>query len=268
MRQQVIKSKGSLYRKSFFGRRYSQVFDLIMKDVPYESWASYILDIAKSYAIHPLTILDIGCGTGTLISHLAGCGIHCTGVDQSLYMISQCRRNCQDIRPHPAFFCQKSWNLKLPYKSFDIIYSFFDTINYIIDEQLLLKTFQSVAHLLNKNGIFIFDVATEYAFQNRLIDQANLIQSQKIYYQWSSSYNPQTKICMIELRFDTIGTQKSKFSEIHFQRAYSTKEIIDNLNASGLRVFDIYDAFSFKSHMNNPDDERLTFVVGKLYQYA
>ena len=56
---------------------FSYYYDILMQDVPYHKWISK----TKQYLPQGSTILDVGCGTGTISILLAKEGYHVTGID-------------------------------------------------------------------------------------------------------------------------------------------------------------------------------------------
>ena len=45
-------------------QKFAQVYDLLMADVDYEGWATYIQELFSYYGSKPKTIIDLACGTG------------------------------------------------------------------------------------------------------------------------------------------------------------------------------------------------------------
>lgn len=52
----------------------------------------------------PVSVLDLGCGTGVLASRLAEAGCSVTGVDFSAEMLAEAARRCPSLRPIRADF--------------------------------------------------------------------------------------------------------------------------------------------------------------------
>ena len=61
----------------------------------------------------------------------------------------------------------------MPGTAFDLCVSLFDSLNYITDPARLRRPWRVAAHL-TRNGLFIFDLNTEYALVNQFFDQDNL----------------------------------------------------------------------------------------------
>ena len=42
---------------------FSEIYDILMEDIPYDKWADYIESLLKQYGIDKGLILELGCGT-------------------------------------------------------------------------------------------------------------------------------------------------------------------------------------------------------------
>ena len=63
---------------------FSYYYDILMQDVPYHKWIAK----TKQYLPTGSSILDVGCGTGTISILLAKEGYNVTGIDLSEDMLS------------------------------------------------------------------------------------------------------------------------------------------------------------------------------------
>jgi GT2 family glycosyltransferase/2-polyprenyl-3-methyl-5-hydroxy-6-metoxy-1,4-benzoquinol methylase/predicted Zn-dependent protease len=88
--------------------------------VPYEReqpvWRKHFLALARTLAdrYRPKTVLDVGCAKGFLVENLRDLGVEASGVDFSLYAISQVR---DDIKP----FCRVAGGTEPIEGQFDLI---------------------------------------------------------------------------------------------------------------------------------------------------
>ena len=49
----------------------AQLYDTLMSDVDYESWADYIDEIMQTHHPDPIEIMEVACGTGSITLSLA-----------------------------------------------------------------------------------------------------------------------------------------------------------------------------------------------------
>jgi len=137
------------------------------------------------------------------------------------------------------FVLQDATNLSLT-EHFDLCISLFDSLNYIIGADRLCAAFKGVARALKPGGLFLFDVNTIRALELNLFTQDNLGTDDWLQYSWVSHWDPETRICRVEMDFDARG---HKFHETHFQMGYEIEQISDLLRAAGFEVLDVFDAY-------------------------
>lgn len=237
------------------------LYDQLMSGVPYQEWANYLKRILKLYDHRPRTMLDLCCGTGTVSLLLAKEGYRVWGVDISPAMIELATQKAQAIGIRADFHAQDASSFRLG-KKFDLVFSLFDSLNYILESSALQQTFYRVSEHLNANGLFIFDMNTELALAGRLFDQSNLSSRSPLNYNWRSTYDPDSRICSINMDFvyRQAGAEK-RIRIAHYQRAYDLAEVEQMLTTAGLEVLDTYDAYSFRKASARSD--RVFFVARK-----
>ncbi|HWP31816.1 MAG TPA: class I SAM-dependent methyltransferase [Fimbriimonadales bacterium] len=229
--------------------RIAPYYDVLMESVPYEMWLSYLKLVWSFAEVSPREVLEVCCGTGRLCRMLAKEGYIVAGVDKSAEMIAQAkeiaRREGLDIH----YEVQDVAEMNL-HKRFDAAFSFFDSLNNIIDYQQFMRGLARVRIHLESEKPFLFDLNTAYAFEKKMFDQQCLSQSAKVRYKWKSRWDPNTRLCEITMRF-WIGDEH--FEEIHVQRAYSIEEIYDAMDAAGFHSISIFDAYTLNPPKKTSD---------------
>jgi SAM-dependent methyltransferase len=131
---------------------FAQFYDRIMGDRSGE------VDRIRSYISRHLpgarSLLELGCGTGALLTGLAG-DLELTGIDQSPQMLAVARKAMPDallVRGDMTAF-------SLPAR-FDVVICMFDTLNHVPSFDGWLSLFSCVHEHLAEGGLFIFDVNT------------------------------------------------------------------------------------------------------------
>jgi SAM-dependent methyltransferase len=112
-----------------------------------------------------LSLLDLGCGTGTLLCALRARhpGWRLAGVDVSPRMLAVAGGKpgsdgvlwARARLPGPLPFTER----------FDVVGSFYDTLNHLPDVDALAATFRAVAALLRPGGLLVFDLNNAFGFE-------------------------------------------------------------------------------------------------------
>ncbi|MDO8588923.1 MAG: methyltransferase domain-containing protein [Armatimonadota bacterium] len=235
-------------------------YDALMAGVPYRYWVEYIEDILKRLDNRPSAVLDAACGTGNVSEILAEYGYDVTGVDISPEMVEVARSKTGEYGP-VDYHVQDIAVLELG-KSFDLIISLFDSLNYITEPNHLQKALARIAAHLAPGGVFIFDVNTEYALAHGFFNQANLDSRNYPKYIWSSSYDRNSRICTVTMVFEVLdGAVTRQFTEVHRQRAYGVEELEEMIADAGLQLVDMFHAYTFSKPRRRSD--RVFFVARK-----
>ncbi len=237
------------------------LYDELMAGVPYRGWVEYLQRILQHYKYAPKTVLDLCCGTGTVSLILAKMGYRVTGVDISAGMVDYARSKAAGQGLDVDFHVQDAAELRLG-KRFDLVISLFDSLNYILDASALQNTFYRVYEHLQPGGLFIFDMNTELALAGRFFDQNNLGSGAPVIYEWRSTYDPDTRICTVNMNFIYRRRGEERHVRIvHYQRAYAVEEVTDMLRRAGLDVLAVYNGYTLRRASSQSD--RVFFIARK-----
>jgi SAM-dependent methyltransferase len=120
---------------------------------------------AQALVSDALSFLDLGCGTGTLLCALRA--LHprwrLTGVDVSPGMLAIARGKPGS---DGVLWARARLPGPLPFtEPFDVVGSFYDTLNHLPDLDALAATFRTVAALLRPGGLLVFDLNNAFGFE-------------------------------------------------------------------------------------------------------
>ena len=251
---------------------FAQVYDQMMDDMPYDEWLSFTHDIIKTNnGHHPITIVDLGCGTGRIAIALAQSGHHVTGIDLSDKMLERARQaerlsneaNKHEVSVTPIHWLQQNMVVWETAKQPDLVISYCDSINYLLNEDEILALFYRTYDNLKPGGLFVFDCHPISRFEQYAQEQPFAYDDGEFSYIWFSQYDDEDAIIEHEL---TIYAKEEdgrfrRIDETHVQRAYSVKWLEQALMEVGFSSVNIYADFKFE-HATE-EASRLFFVVKK-----
>lgn len=242
-------------------KSFAQIYDLFMRDVPYDNWICYLEKLWSQYNLTPKLIAELGCGTGNITIRLAKKQYDMIGIDISSDMLTIAKQKSFEQNLNILYLLQDITAFEL-YGTVDCIISLCDSLNYILKENHLFQTFKLVNNYLNPNGLFIFDLNTEYKFKKVLAKNTFAETTKTAAYIWENYYDNQKKLNEYYMNF-FIKTKDSykRFEELHYEKSYSIDTIKKLLAKAGLKLLNVYDAFTFNEPKKN--SERVYFIAQK-----
>ncbi len=217
----------------------SKYYDYLQRDIDYSVWSN----LTNKYLSNGTSVLEIGCGTGKLVSLLNVNPELYKGYDYSSSMIEIAQKNY----PQYDFITADATTFKINDK-FDLIICYMDTINYIVDLTKLEELFKNHCDMLLDNGYFIFDIHQQdnlYNFDGYL--ESGFIDGDE--YRWYSHIiDERNNIVAHDFEFKV---DKKKYSETHLQRLDSKEKYLELINKYFI-VKETYD-----------DDYRHYFILQK-----
>jgi len=243
---------------------FASVYDLFMSDVNYDDWVEYINKLWEKFNIKPELVCELGCGTGNISLRLAKMGYDIIGIDNSEDMLSEARQKAEDENLDMLFLLQDMREFEL-YGTVNCILCLCDSLNYITDEEDVLSVFKLVNNYLHPNGVFIFDLNTEYKFKNIYGENTFTEITEDAAYIWENYYYDDEQINEYYLNF-FVKKQNGLYvrtEEEHYERAYSLETIKLMIEKSGMKFEAAYDAFTFEPVRK--DSERI-YVIAREVQ--
>lgn len=243
---------------------FGEIYDEVMRDVDYDSWAQHVIGLANKFNIKIHKILELACGTGSLAMRLASLNFDVTGVDRSEMMLNLAKDKLADAGlwiPLHRGSMESIASLKLD-RDFDLVTCLYDSLNYILDEEDVEHCFEGVYGLIRRGGGFIFDVTTEYNLLHNFCGFTFAENFDNASYIWENEYDIVNKICTSRV---TVFKKKHngyvKTIEDHAQKVYSIKFLTSLLKEAGFEVLGLFNDLTLKP----PQDqcERVHFVCRK-----
>lgn len=196
------------------------------------------------------TILDLGCGTGALTELLAAKGYDMIGIDNSQEMLQIAMEKRQHSGYDILYLLQDMREFEL-YGTVGAVISVCDSMNYLLDENELLTTFRLVDNYLYPRGIFIFDFNTVYKYEVVIGDATIAENRENCSFIWENYYHREEEINEYDLTFfvkNDNGDNNSfkRFSETHYQRGYTLRQMKLLVEKAGMEFVDALDADTHK----------------------
>ena len=150
-------------------KKFSYYFDEVVCSLDYDLWLEFI----EPYLKDGDTVLDLACGSGTLLTMLKLKGYDCEGLDLSSDIIDIANEKAKINHLRIPYYVEDMTDFNLN-KQYDMITCFFDSINFLKTKEDIDNMFTCVKKHLKKGGLFIFDIFSETMFKeydNNLIEE-------------------------------------------------------------------------------------------------
>jgi SAM-dependent methyltransferase len=232
--------------------RLAEIWDEIGQDRFSARMVDYTFQILKRKNFQPRSALDLCCGTGTAAIRFARKGWEVYGLDGSADMLRLAAMKIRKERVKvnlihqrlPEFEIRHTGGLGL--KMFDLVTSYYDSLNYLLKEEELSACFRNLNRHLNPNGLFIFDMNTKEALKCLWGDKVYARSYDNVAWIWQSLfYERASQADLRAVCFVRKGKLWERFEEVHTEKAYPTGDLKRLLRQAGFQIEHLYDCFRF-----------------------
>ena len=209
-------------------------YDALTVDAAYRRRADYLERLLRKSAIPVHSLLDLGCGTGTMAYLMAERGYQVTAVDGSEEMLTQAMQKAAALEGQPPLFLHQTMPRLRLLEPVDAAVSTLDSLNYLTREKDIRETFCRVYRWLKPGGQFIFDVNTPYKLR-RMDGQMYMDENEDSFCVWRTFFSERTKVCTYQVdlfRARPDGAWDRDFEE-HRERAWTEEELRTYLTDAG-----------------------------------
>ena len=243
--------------------RFAYVYDELMKDAPYEKWLLILTAKLEQYGIEGRKVLDLACGTGEITVELAQHGFDVSGVDLSDEMLMVANEKAVKQGLSIPFFQQDMAQLE-GLGLYDCVTIFCDSLNYLREEEDVVKTFTRVHDHLQEGGLFLFDVHSIYKMEEIFQNNTFAVSDEEVSYIWDSFPGEEPYSVEHDLSFFVRDDQSGlydRFDELHYQRTYSIQQYKEWLQQAGFEILEILADLEETPPVE--ETERILFVARK-----
>ncbi len=216
-------------------------YDVVMAHVDYAHWAAYAHERLQAYHPDPQSVLELGCGTGSLALALQPLGPYrYTATDRAPAMLRVARRKAARAGVPVAFDVADFADFRVA-EPVDAVVLLYDGLNYLLVQEHVAALLRGACAALRPGGVFLFDQSTPANSINNDAYFEDEGRTPHFAFTRRSRYDPAARLHTTT--FDlTVGARR--FHEHHVQRAYDLDEIRVLLRASPLEEAAAYDDFT------------------------
>lgn len=200
------------------------VYDRWTTENDYQRWVDFIV---RQFALVPYpveNVLELCCGTGSVMRLLQGRGYQVTGVDRSAAMLARARERTASGT--------NLYELDLPAAlprsatAFDATVCCFDSLNYFAPGNRLKQLFAVVRDAVRPGGLFIYDVNTRHKLETVFGSSHYGDDCDDFAYVWRNRYHASEHRCdfLISL-FLRSGDRYQRYQERHSQYWFTGDEL-------------------------------------------
>jgi len=231
-------------------------YDAVMAHIDYHAWALYVHSLVQGHHPDPQSVLEVGCGTGSLALVLQPRGPYrYTATDGSSEMIRIARRKAEQEAVPIRFDVADFTDFRVD-EPVDVVVLLYDGLNYLLEEDQVGRLLRCAYEALRPDGVFLFDQSTPVNSVNNAEFFEDQGRVRNFAYMRHSHYDEASR--RHTTTFDlTVGSEH--FHEQHVQRAYTLSEIRALIQATAFVETAAYNDFT-----RNPatvDSERIHWIL-------
>ena len=254
MKQKEEKNPGS---EPVYGH-FAAIYDRFTAHVPYKRWARYLCDHARRrFDSIPGRVLDLGCGTGSLLEALGLWVSELHGLDASEEMLALARGRLGE-----GDFRAGRIQDALPYErgSFGWIICSHDTLNYLAEPDDLRAHFREVARVLEKGGLYSTEAVSLKNIMENHAGRTRTLRLAPYKIVVTRRFDRESNILTTEIRFLNGADGEFVASEVHRERYYHSGEIIAAAKGAGLELHAREGNYTFGPPGRGDDSMNFHFV--------
>ena len=150
--------------------KFADYYDEYSNAYDYEQWYKRLVALSCLETVEHKKVLDLGCGTGSMLLHFAVDKADIVGVDLSEVMLSYADQKLYKAKKR-AILTKADMSRYCIDRKFDFIYSCCDSLNYLTKEDMQ-RLVKNVSRMLKDGAVFAFDLINpSYEFNEDMVDR-------------------------------------------------------------------------------------------------
>lgn len=235
----------------------ASVYDRLNNTVDYVQWADFIEKSFRKYSPEKKirSVLDLGCGTGSMSIELARRGYDMTALDISGEMLSVADHRARDEGIQNILFLIGDMCAFELYGTVDAIVCCLDVINHLDRREDLLACFSLVSNYLEPEGVFLFDLNTPYKFKTTYADSDYILEDDGVMCCWRNRLSKSRD--RVDFFLTVFEESKSgvwcRTDGTHRERAYGLKAVRNALASCGMEMLEVSAGYNFEKPIDTTE---------------
>jgi len=229
-------------------RALASVYDRLNGDVDYAAWADFTERCFEKFSSRkPTSLLELGCGTGSMTLELAKRGYDMTALDISEDMLAVAHQRAEEEGLKNILFLRGDMTDFELYGTVESVICCLDGINHLTCREDAAACFSLVSNYLEPGGVFLFDLNTPYKFKTLYADNDYILEDDGAVCCWQNRLNKKGDVCDFYLTvFEEQPNGLYKRTDgVQRERCYGMKAIRNLLGAAGLEFISAVSSYNF-----------------------
>lgn len=236
------------------------VYDDLTGDVDYSAFADFYEEIFRRNGLDVKTVLDLGCGTGSLTAEMARRGYEMIGVDASDEMLMVASEKFAEtecaVKPMILNQCMEELDL---YGTVEAAVSCLDSLDYVEPESIP-EVFRRLMLFIQPGGLLVFDVNTPEKLRG-LDGEVFIDETDDVYCVWRAEFDEEENAIFYGMDiFRRCGSKWERDFEEHIEYAHTAQMLTQELEKAGFCDINVYGELRFEAPA---EGEQRIFITAK-----
>ena len=236
---------------------FAEFYDAYTAHPDYAGWVRGLLELGRSEATSTgRRVLDLGCGTGNSTVPLLELGCAVTGCDTARPMLDLARSKAGAR----AQLLERDITRLGKVGEFDVVLCVNDVVNYVLDRDGVRRVMSGAAANLAPGGALVFDANTLRTF--RVTFATSHVRVRRgLTFRWRGRATPgfgagDVARADLDVVRGVGATRRCCATSVHLQRHHPHDELVDAIEAAGLRLARVYGQHADGRRDSDVDDAR------------